>query len=82
MATREIYAINQTTGARTYAGYAKFDDQTGRYMGSFGGYGASGRQQNPRNGASLVQNTINVAGARQGARTAAAFRAINRLIRR
>lgn len=64
MATREVYQVNQRTGVKTYAGYARFDND-GTYMGSFGGYGFNGSQNNANNGASRVQNVIATAGARQ-----------------
>ena len=67
MPTREVYQINQSTGQRTYAGYARFGND-GSFQGTAGGYGANGRSNNRNNGASRVQNVISTAGARQAAR--------------
>lgn len=67
--SREVYKINQSTGAKTYAGYARFD-LNGKYLGSKGGYGPRKQGINPdstgnkkTNNASMVQNTVRVAGA-------------------
>lgn len=67
--TREVYKINQSTGAKTYAGYAKFDNN-GRMIETRGGYGPQrrgireDRTGNARtNDKSMVQNNVNLAGA-------------------
>ena len=72
MPTREVYQINQSTGARTYAGYARFGAD-GSYQGSAGGYGRGRNSNNANNGASRVQNVIATSGARQAQRTRRAF---------
>lgn len=74
--TREIYQYAQdgpNVGKRRYAGYAKFDAD-GKYLGSRGGYNADGKPNkygdnsakanNQKSGASLLQNTVKVAGAK------------------
>lgn len=85
--TREIYKIDQKTGARTRAGYARFTKRTGRngerndqYQGSAGGYNRNGTRNrnsngvNARNGASAMQNDIRMAGANQAKARKAATR--------
>ena len=74
MATREVYKIDQKTGKRSYAGYARFDND-GKFLGTRGGYGPQGRGinadktgNNERNNASMMQNAIGSAGARTDAR--------------
>lgn len=64
MPTAEIHDANGN-----YSGYARFDNN-GAFQGTRGGYGPSGRGENPgrtgnnrNNGASRVQNQINVAAA-------------------
>lgn len=68
MPTREVYQVNQSTGARTYAGYARFGND-GSFQGTAGGYGRGRNSNNANNGASRVQNVISTAGARQAARS-------------
>lgn len=48
METREIYKVS-SDGSRTYAGYGKFDN-SGRYIGSRGGYGSRQTQRNASEG--------------------------------
>lgn len=83
MPTREIYRIGND-GSRTYAGYARFDDN-GNYQGSFAGYGPqrrginSNRTGNARtNNTSRLQNAINRAGAATAARRRRAYGPIGR----
>lgn len=70
MPTREVYQISQSTGARTYAGYARFGSD-GSFQGTAGGY--SRNTNNANNRASRVQNVIATSGARQAQRTRRAF---------
>lgn len=67
MPTREVYQVNQSTGARTYAGYARFGSD-GSFQGTAGGYGRGRNSNNANNRASRVQNVIATSGARQAAR--------------
>lgn len=79
--TREVYRIGEN-GSRSYAGYARFDNE-GNFQGTRGGYGPSRRGINPdrtgnnrANNRSMVQNAINTAGTRQtNRRRRAGFRA-------
>ena len=84
MPSREIYRIGDD-GARSYAGYARFDAE-GNYLGSRGGYGPSRRGinadytgNNRRNDASALQNAINTARARSMRRNPAMRRYRGRL---
>ena len=69
--TAEIYEIDQESGKRAYAGYAKFDGDN--YLGSFGGYGGD-KNQNAKNKGSKVQNKIKTTAARQGRRKPSVLR--------
>lgn len=63
---KEIFRYTPGKG-RIYSGYGKFDSETGRYLGSAGGYGKTGNSNNRNNGASKLQNYIVTSGARQEA---------------
>lgn len=71
MPTREVYQINQTTGKSRYSGYVRFGND-GSFQGTAGGY--AGNRNNRNNGASRVQNIINMAAANGARRNPASRR--------
>lgn len=71
--TAEIYKISES-GERTYAGYARFDEN-GKMTETRGGYGPSKQGINPdktgnkaTNNKSRLQNEVSMAAARNGKR--------------